>query len=84
MALFKYIGPEAEVRLSVAGHEIGNCERGGSIVVPDELAELVVFPEEHWEPAGKKANESERKDSPVGKRNVSSANSPAGAEGEGA
>ncbi|HYS43634.1 MAG TPA: hypothetical protein VEM32_06600 [Geobacteraceae bacterium] len=48
MALKRYNGPEASVILSVAGHEIGTCAQGESIVIPDELADMVEWPG-YWE-----------------------------------
>lgn len=48
MALKRYIGPYESVRLMVAGHEIGIVEKGGSIVVPDELAELTEWQSDCW------------------------------------
>jgi hypothetical protein len=56
MALKRYIGPEDEVRLVVAGNEIGVVSQGGSIVVPDDVAESVGWAEEFWED-GSKAQE---------------------------
>lgn len=54
MALMRYIGPYDEVRVSVAGIEFGPVEKDGSIAVPDELAQQVVW-NEHWEDASKDA-----------------------------
>lgn len=50
MALFTYDGPYAEVGVRVAGHDIGTVEKGGSIVVPDELASQVDWPD-YWKRA---------------------------------
>lgn len=52
MALMRYVGPYPEVSVRVAGHDIGNVENGGSIVVPDELASQVEW-SEHWEDGSK-------------------------------
>lgn len=43
MALYKYDGPFAEVEVRVAGEYIGIVEKGGQIVVPDELADKASF-----------------------------------------
>jgi len=48
VALYKYLGPYAEVRVSVAGTEVGTVAKDESISVPDELADLSEWPEEHW------------------------------------
>lgn len=49
MALKRYIGPYDAVEVKVAGRELGIVEKDGSIVVPDELAELVAWSPELWE-----------------------------------
>lgn len=46
--LKRYIGPDEEVKLVVAGYEIGVVKKDEAIVIPDELAELVVWPEKLW------------------------------------
>jgi hypothetical protein len=61
VALFKYVGPLPEVEVHVAGNEIGVVEKGGSIVVPDELANQVAW-SEHWQRAD---NESPAPAEPV-------------------
>lgn len=48
MALKTYIGDGEGVTLVVAGHEIGFVAKDEAIVVPDELAELVTWPEALW------------------------------------
>lgn len=58
MALMRYVGPYPEVRVVVAGTEVGNVENGGSIVVPDELASQAEW-SEHWED-GSKAEEKKK------------------------
>lgn len=60
MALMRYIGPHPEVRVVVAGNEIGVVENGGSIVVPDELAGLTAWSEDHWEDVSKDAAEKKK------------------------
>ena len=49
MALKRYIGPHDSVTVSVAGNDFGMVEHGSSLAVPDELAESVAWPEDHWE-----------------------------------
>ena len=46
--LKRYIGPDDEVRVVVAGTEIGFVKRGEAIAVSDEMAASVVWPEELW------------------------------------
>lgn len=50
MALFTYNGPYESVELKVAGYEIGTVEQGGSIVVPDDLADSVEW-QDYWKRA---------------------------------
>lgn len=57
MALMRYVGPYPEVRVLVAGNEIGTVEKDGSIVVPDELADQVSW-SEHWEAVKGKSKET--------------------------
>jgi hypothetical protein len=49
MALKRYVGPDSEVSVVVAGREMGIVKNGEAIVVPDELAELVVWQDQLWE-----------------------------------
>lgn len=49
MALMKYLGPFDEVRVSVAGQEVGVVAKGDFISVPDELEGQSEWQEEHWE-----------------------------------
>lgn len=49
MALLKYLGPFDEVRVSVAGQEVGTVAKGMKISVPDELAGQSEWQEESWE-----------------------------------
>lgn len=44
-----YIGPDAEVRVVVAGTEIGIVKNGESIVVPDDIAATTVWPDALWQ-----------------------------------
>lgn len=60
MALFTYDGDYAAVDLRVAGHDLGTVEKGGSIVVPDELASLTEWPD-YW----KRADEPKTEQKPV-------------------
>lgn len=59
--LKRYVGPDDEVRVVVAGTEIGNVRQGESIAVPDEIAELTVWPDTLWQDGDKKA--ASKKDS---------------------
>ncbi len=48
MALKTYIGPLDETEAVAAGHHLGIVKRHHALVVPDEIAELVGWPEENW------------------------------------
>lgn len=58
MALMRYIGPEAEVKVLAAGVEVGNVVQGGSIVVRDDLATMVAWPADLWENAAGSESEN--------------------------
>ena len=60
MALKRYVGPEDAVILRVAGHEIGTCAKDEAIVVPDELAELVEWPDYWQDGAAPKGDNSDK------------------------
>ena len=47
--LKQYIGPHDEVKVVIAGNEIGIVKQGESISVPDELAESVGWAETLWQ-----------------------------------
>jgi hypothetical protein len=49
MALLKYLGPFDEVRVSVAGQEVGIVAKGDKLSVPDELAGQSEWQPESWE-----------------------------------
>jgi hypothetical protein len=53
MALKKYVGPQEAVKLTVAGVEFGVVEKGGSVAVPDELANSVGWSADLWEDGAK-------------------------------
>lgn len=48
MALLKYLGPFDEVRVSVAGQEIGIVAKGQQISVPDEFEGQSEWQTENW------------------------------------
>jgi hypothetical protein len=66
MALKRYVGPYAEVRVVIHGNELGNVVKGGSIVIPDDLAQMATWPADEWEdgeskaPAGDKAGKDNK------------------------
>lgn len=60
MALMRYIGPHDEVKVLVAGNEIGNVVQGGAIVVPDDLAASVAWSDELWEDASADSSAKEK------------------------
>ena len=47
--LKRYVGPDDEVKVVVAGTEIGNVKRGEAIAVPDDIAGLTVWPDTLWQ-----------------------------------
>ena len=49
MALLKYLGPYEEVRVSVAGQEVGIVAKGQKLSVPDELAGQSEWQPDSWE-----------------------------------
>jgi hypothetical protein len=46
--LKRYIGPDDEVRVVVAGTEIGVVKKGEAIAISDDVANTVVWPDELW------------------------------------
>lgn len=46
--LKRYIGHQSPVSVVVGGEDFGYVETGDSIVVPDDLANSVSWPEENW------------------------------------
>lgn len=47
--LKRYVGPHDEVRVVVAGTELGFVKQGESIAVPDEVAASTEWPSELWQ-----------------------------------
>jgi hypothetical protein len=57
MALKRYIGPADAVEVRLMGEPYGLVEHGETLVVPDDLAAALAWPESHWEdvkPASRK------------------------------
>jgi hypothetical protein len=59
--LKRYIGPNDEVRVVVAGTEIGVVKKGDAIAISEELAKSVEWSEDLWaddapKPEAKKVN----------------------------
>jgi len=46
--LKRYIGHQSPVSVVVGGQDFGYVETGDQIVVPDDLADSVTWPEENW------------------------------------
>ena len=62
MALKKYVGQHYEgIELVVHGESFGYLKPGESVVVPDELADTVAWPDELWEDETKKPKAAEKK-----------------------
>lgn len=47
--LKQYIGPYDEVRVVVAGIEVGRVKQGESLAIPDEVADSVTWPDTLWQ-----------------------------------
>lgn len=47
--LKRYVGHQSPVSVILGGEDFGYVETGDSIVVPDDLADALSWPEENWE-----------------------------------
>ena len=62
MALKRYKGHFGEgVEVVIMGESYGHLKPGDSVVVPDEIAEQVAWPEDIWEDAKPPAKEKKSK-----------------------
>lgn len=62
-----YIGPRRSVRIVIAGEDYGCAEQGQAIVVPDDVANSVAWPEGNWrDGAPDKANQPDNNDASEG------------------
>ena len=62
--LKRYIGHVSPASIRIAGQDFGVVETGEAIVIPDELADAVAWPEENWEdgaPESKSKKDSDTK-----------------------
>ncbi|MGH7239682.1 MAG: hypothetical protein ACREHG_06405 [Candidatus Saccharimonadales bacterium] len=58
--LKRYIGNISPAKIRIAGQDFGVVETGDAIVVPDELANSVAWPEYNWQDgAPNKVNDNE-------------------------
>jgi hypothetical protein len=46
--LKRYMGVVSPAKIRIAGHDFGVVETGDAIVVPDDLANSVAWPEANW------------------------------------
>lgn len=54
--LKRYIGHQSPVSVVLGGEDFGYVETGDSIVVPDDLAKTISWPDTNWEDGPSKAD----------------------------
>jgi len=57
--LKRYVGRVSPARIVIGGRDFGTVETGDSIVVPDDLANSVAWPEGNWADGAPKKSKEE-------------------------
>lgn len=57
-----YIGHQSPVSVILGGEDFGYVETGDSIVVPDDLANSLSWPEENWADGAAKSSTPDKSD----------------------